>query len=830
MKGLTSAEVQERFVAHGYNELPSARPRNILRIALEVVKEPMFLLLISCSVLYMILGDYREGIIMLGTVLVIIFITFYQYSKTERALQALKNLSSPRALVIRDGAEIRIPGRELVPDDLLVLNEGDRIAADAKLIQTEHLTVDESMLTGESVPVIKTAADDKPVYSGTLVVQGSALAKVLHTGSKTEFGKIGLSLAAITQDETRLQKEMKRLIRRLFIASALISVSVVILFYFNRGNLLQSLLYGLTAAMAILPEEFPVVMTVFLALGAWRLSKNNVLTRKSSAIETLGAATVLCSDKTGTITQNKMQVALIYDGHQQNETGAPTDNNVVDRQIIGKANMATRPDSIDPMEIAIRELHEELNKKNVPLPELIREYPFNREQMAMTRVIREPDHVAGEYNVFAKGAPEGIFSLCKLKPEEKEKHTVVLQQMAEQGYRVIAVADAWCKETDLPDTQSGFAFTFRGLLGLTDPVRPEVKPAVQECYAAGIRVIMITGDYPATAASIARQVGLPDGEIITGDQLDRLSDEELSKRIKNVTVFARVVPEQKLRIVEALKANREVVAMTGDGVNDAPALKAAHIGVAMGQKGTDVAREAASLVLLDDNFASIVTAIRNGRRIFDNLQKAMSYILAIHMPIIGLSLLPAFIPSLPVLLMPLHIVFMELIIDPVCSVAFESELEEKGIMRRPPRSADAVFFGTRKILRSFMKGILLLLMVAGVYFISIQEGHMDGEVRAIAFTALITGNIFLILTSLSKTRTIFQVLSEKNYSLIIILLSAFIMLLLTLYIPALREVFSFTFPGYSHFIVSFAGSLLVLLLLEGVKFYRLRKEKDAVAV
>ncbi len=830
MKGLTSAEVQERFVAHGYNELPSARPRNILRIALEVVKEPMFLLLISCSVLYMILGDYREGIIMLGTVLVIIFITFYQYSKTERALQALKNLSSPRALVIRDGAEIRIPGRELVPDDLLVLNEGDRIAADAKLIQTEHLTVDESMLTGESVPVIKTAADDKPVYSGTLVVQGSALAKVLHTGSKTEFGKIGLSLAAITQDETRLQKEMKRLIRRLFIASALISVSVVILFYFNRGNLLQSLLYGLTAAMAILPEEFPVVMTVFLALGAWRLSKNNVLTRKSSAIETLGAATVLCSDKTGTITQNKMQVALIYDGHQQYETGAPTGNNVVDRQIIGKANMATRPDSIDPMEIAIRELHEELNKKNVPLPELIREYPFNREQMAMTRVIREPDHVAGEYNVFAKGAPEGIFSLCKLKPEEKEKHTVVLQQMAEQGYRVIAVADAWCKETDLPDTQSGFAFTFRGLLGLTDPVRPEVKPAVQECYAAGIRVIMITGDYPATAASIARQVGLPDGEIITGDQLDRLSDEELSKRIKNVTVFARVVPEQKLRIVEALKANREVVAMTGDGVNDAPALKAAHIGVAMGQKGTDVAREAASLVLLDDNFASIVTAIRNGRRIFDNLQKAMSYILAIHMPIIGLSLLPAFIPSLPVLLMPLHIVFMELIIDPVCSVAFESELEEKGIMRRPPRSADAVFFGTRKILRSFMKGILLLLMVAGVYFISIQEGHMDGEVRAIAFTALITGNIFLILTSLSKTRTIFQVLSEKNYSLIIILLTAFIMLLLTLYIPALREVFSFTFPGYSHFIVSFAGSLLVLLLLEGVKFYRLHKEKDAVAV
>lgn len=824
MNGLTAKQAEQRLVEFGFNELPSARPRNILWIAVEVVKEPMFLLLISCSLLYIILGDYREGIIMLGTVLVIIFITFFQYSKTERALAALKNLSSPRALVIREGQQVRIPGRELVPDDLLLLHEGDRVAADAVVIQSEHLSVDESMLTGESVPVLKSGGENVWVYSGTLVVQGSARAKVMHTGVRTSFGKIGLTLTGITQDETRLQLEMKRLIRRLFIAGAVISLSVVLLFYFNRGNLIQSLLYGLTAAMAILPEEFPVVMTVFLALGAWRLSRTNVLTRKSSAIETLGSATVLCCDKTGTITQNRMQVVSVYDGQQVYTTLTGRTQPFQATELITIANNATRPDSLDPMEIAIREMYTGLNQGVSLNPELVREYPFNRTMMTMARVLRNPVDSEGEYAVFAKGAPEGIFGLCNLSPEEKQKHERVLLDMASEGYRVIAMAEGRITGNDFPDAQSGFLFSFRGLLGLTDPVRPEVKPAVQECYAAGISVIMITGDFPETARCIARQTGLPDGEIITGEELNQLSDEELKRRIHNVTVFARVLPEQKLRIVEALKANHEVVAMTGDGVNDAPALKAAHIGVAMGKKGTDVAREAASLVLLDDNFASIVTAIRNGRRIFDNLQKAMSYILAIHIPIIGLSLLPAFLPSLPVLLMPLHIVFMELIIDPVCSVAFESEREEKGIMSRPPRSTSNDFFGTGKMLESFFKGLLLLLMVAGVYFMSVQEGHTESEVRAISFSALVTGNIFLILTSLSKTRNMLQVLAEKNYSLIIILFTAFIMLLLTLFVPVLRDVFSFSFPGYRHFIISVAGSLLVLGILEGYKLLRLRKK------
>ncbi|MBI3140216.1 MAG: cation-translocating P-type ATPase [Sphingobacteriales bacterium] len=827
-KGLNHTEVKERLSRFGYNELPSARPKNIWRIALEVFREPMFLLLISCGLLYMILGDYQEGIIMLCTIFIIIFITFYQYRKTERALEALKKMASPRAQVIRDGAESRIPGREVVPDDILVLNEGDRIAADAVLLETLNLTVDESLLTGESVAVSKvpgngSAGDNNRVFSGTLVVQGSGIAKVTATGPATQFGRIGISISRIREEETKLQQEMKALIRRLFIAGVFISLAVVVLFYITRGNFIQSLLNGLSSAMAILPEEFPVVLTVFLALGAWRLSRRNVLTRKSSAIETLGSATVLCADKTGTLTQNKMEVSVLYDGHNMYYADSFRSEDGFDPLLIRMANQASRPNSIDPMEMAIRELHDRFYEPGTDELTFIREYPLSREMMAMSRVLQDPVTEENGFSIFAKGAPESIFILCRLSDSEKENHLRALKAMADEGYRVIGVAMAEYRKPELPEEQTDFEFRFRGLVGLADPIRPEVKEAVNDCRTAGIKVIMITGDYAATAASIARQIGLPEGECITGPELNRMSEEELRERIPRVNIFARVVPEQKLRIVLALKANREIVAMTGDGVNDAPALKAAHIGVAMGKKGTDVAREASSLVLLDDQFSSIVSAIRSGRRIFDNLQKAMSYILAIHIPVIGLTLLPAFFPSLPVLLMPLHIVFMEMIIDPVCSVAFESEQEEKGIMNRPPRDPSVAFFGVRKILNSFLSGILLLAMVAGVYFLSLQEGHTEGEVRAIAFSALITGNIFLILTQLSKTRNVSAVLAEKNYILIFILLSAFIMLLLTLFVPALRQVFSFAFPGTRHFIPSLAGSLLVLTLLETIKISRSKK-------
>ncbi len=825
--GLSSTLATERLKQFGFNELEVTKPKSIFHIAWEVVKEPMFLLLISCGSLYLLLGDIEEGLILLASIFVIIFITFYQHQKTEKAVDALKKLSAPRAMVIRDGKEQRIAGRELVPDDIILINEGDRIPADAKLISGVNLTIDESLLTGESIAVIKEVEGGEKetanfLYSGTLVVQGRGMAKVLQTGAKTHFGKIGTSLQRIQQEETLLQKEMKVLIRNLFIIGAAISGGVVALFYFTRGNLVQSILNGLAAAMAILPEEFPVVLTVFLALGTWRLSKKNVLTRKPSAIETLGSATVLCTDKTGTITQNKMEIAALY-----------TTNQLIARQdfdaskeditaLLTAAFYASQPESIDPMEQAITQVYNQLHLGLKFTGRPIKEYPLSKQLFAMTQVWENT--LDNTYAVFSKGAPEAIISNCKLNDVEAKKYLAVVNEMASKGYRVIAVAASITTQQTLPESQVDFSNTFIGLIGLEDPIRKEVPEAIKQCYEAGINVIMITGDYPATASNIAQQIGLRVGaNIITGVELKEMNEAQLKEKIKSTTIFARIIPEQKLQLIKALKANGEIVAMTGDGVNDAPALKAAAIGIAMGQKGTDVAREASALVLLDDNFASIVAAIRLGRKIYDNLQKAMSYILAIHIPIIGLALLPAFFNTIPLLLLPLHIVFLELIIDPISSIAFESEQEEKNIMNRPPRNPKASFFGWNKVGLSLFQGVLLTIMVVVVFFLSIHEGHTTGEVRAIAFSSLIIGNIFLILTTLSKTRNVFNVIKEKNIAVLTIVIIALSLLLMAITIPFLQKVFSFEYPGLKHFGSSISGAVLILMVFELIKYFNYKR-------
>lgn len=474
------------------------------------------------------------------------------------------------------------------------------------------------------------------------------------------------------------------------------------------------------------------------------------------------------------------------------------------------------------MEKAFETANKLFNKHIITSLDLLKEYPLSKSLLTMTRVLK--DHTNNKIIVAAKGAPETIFKLCKLNNQDSEKYLNIVESFAEKGYRVIAVANASLATAILPDSQIDFEFKFQGLIGLEDPIRSEVPQAIKECNDAGVKVIMITGDFPTTAKSIAKQIGMKvDGKLMTGSELNKLNDDELSNRISNINIFARVVPEQKLRIVRALQANNEIVAMTGDGVNDAPALKAANIGIAMGNKGTDVAREASSLVLLDDNFASIVSAIRLGRKIFDNLQKAMSYIIAIHIPIIGLTLLPAFFSSLPILLMPLLIVLLELIIDPVCSIAFEQEQEEENIMNRKPRNPQEQFFGKDKISASMLQGLLLLGMTMAVYFLSIHEGHTNEEVRAITFSSLVIGNVFLILTNLSKTRNFIKVITEKNWALWIILSLAIIMLLLIISIPFLRQIFSFGFPGYRHFVSSLIGASLVLLILETVKYLKNRK-------
>jgi Ca2+-transporting ATPase len=819
---LSNEEAEARLKEFGYNELPTSKSKNIFLIAFEVMKEPMFILLLSCATLYIILGDYNEGLILLSSVLLIIFITFFQHQKTEKSLDALRQLSSPRALVIRDGNEIRIPGREVVPDDIIILAEGDRIPADAKIIESNYLTVDESLLSGESLAVIKNKNSDSEsvlIYSGTLVIQGSAKAVVLHTGLNTQFGKIGQSLESIVKDETKLQIELKSLIRNLFIGGAVISVGVIILFYLKRGDFINSLLNGLAASMAILPEEFPVVLTIFLALGAWRLSKNKVLTRNASAIETLGSATVLCTDKTGTITQNKMQITNMYTNGNAYFKKDIKSNEIVLKELLEAFYYASNSKSIDPMEIAIANEFKNIYKEVDHT--LIKEYPLSKNLFAMTRVIEIKDN--SKKIAYCKGAPEAILELCNINESESQKYLTIVKGFAKNGLRVLAAASAEINNDTIPETQTSFNFSFIGLITFEDPIRVEVPQAIKECNEAGIKVIMITGDYPETAMSIATQIGLIHNNIvITGDEIKSMTDAEFNEKIKLTHIFARIIPEQKLKIIQALKSQNEIVAMTGDGVNDAPALKAADIGIAMGQKGTDVAREASSLVLLDDNFASIVAAIRLGRRIYDNLQKAMSYILAIHVPIIGLVLIPSIFSALPILLMPLHIVFMELIIDPICSIAFESEQEEKSIMKRKPRNVNEKFFGWNKIIYSLFEGTLMLSVVLIVYFMSINEGHTDNEVRAISFSALIIANVFLILTSLSKTRSFLSVLKEKNWAVILILSIALIMLFLTIRVPFLQNIFNFNFPGYAHFISSITIAFFMLIILEIIKLVKLK--------
>ena len=806
-----------------YNELPTAKSKNIGQIALEVVKEPMFVLLLVCSSIYLLLGDYTEGIMLSASILIIIFITFYQYQKTERAIESLRQLSSPKAMVIRNGETVKIPGREIVIGDIVLINEGDRIPADGILIHGTNLSVDESMLTGESIPVSKDTLayeGSSQVFSGTLVVQGSGKLEVNAIGIHTEFGKIGKSLQQIVQDPTRLQKEMKVLIRNLFIIGGFLSVLVVIAFYLTRGDFIASLLSGLASAMAILPEEFPVVLTIFLAIGAWRLSQQNVLTRKPSAIETLGSATVLCSDKTGTITQNNMVLSTLIKEHFIIEKNEFEENVENIEGLIFTAILASPPESIDPMERAIYAVKKTLPSSMSPSFSLLKEYPLSKDLFAMTRVLEDE---IGQLYVGTKGAPEAILELCHISDEEKIHLLSKVKMLAKRGQRILGVAKGKVENREFPASQKDFSFEFMGFLGFEDPIRPEVPEAIKQCYSAGIKVIMITGDYPETAKNIGKQAGLNEqDEILTGHDLKNLSESELKEKIRHVNIFARIIPEQKLQIIKALKANGEVVAMTGDGVNDAPALKAADIGISMGGKGTDVARESSSLVLLDDNFSSIVMAIKSGRRIFDNLQKAMGYIIAIHIPIIGLALLPAFFPALPILLMPLHIVFMELIIDPVCSIAFESEKEEIGVMKRPPRDPNMAFFGLKQIFKSSLVGLILLAMVLTVYFFSMQEGHTEGEIRAIAFTSLIIGNIFLILTTLSKTRNAIDVLFEDNISLKIILFVAITMMFLLISVPYLRELFSFEYPGYKHFYLAIAGGFSLLFLMEMYKYVQLR--------
>jgi P-type Ca2+ transporter type 2C len=836
LQGLNEAEAAARLQREGPNELASAKPPTVFRTALEVLREPMFLLLIGAGTVYVLLGDPKEAIALLFAVFGIIGITFYQQRRTEHALRALRELSSPRALVVRDGERRRIAGREVVRGDLVVLAEGDRIPADGLVLENRNLSADESLLTGESVPVRKVAAqgdvtmehpggDDQPfIFSGTLVVQGKGLARVSATGPRTELGKIGKALESLRQEDTHLQRETNRMVRFLAVFGLFLCAFIALVYGYTRGDWLHGVLAGLTLAISMIPEEFPVVLTIFLALGAWRISRQRVLTRRMPAIETLGAATVLCVDKTGTLTMNRMTVERLFAAGDSLHLPSHRGTLLPERfhETVEFSILASSRDPFDPMEKAFLQLgeHYSFSNKNLhPGRMLVKEYPLSSSLAAMSRVWETPG-IPGRL-IAAKGAPEAIVSLCRLTVAEEQKLLAATEEMAASGLRVLGVAKAR-SEGPLPDDQRAFKFDFVGLVGLADPVRPSVPAAVQDCYDAGIRVIMITGDYPVTAKNIAAQVRLRNTtEVITGPELRMMSEDELQRRIQTVNVFARVVPEQKLQLIHALQATGEVVAMTGDGVNDAPALKAANIGVAMGARGTDVAREAADLVLLDDDFSSIVNAIRLGRRIYDNLKKATAYILALHVPIAGLSLFPVLM-GWPLILMPLHVLFLELVTDPACSIAFEAEPEEANVMKRPPRDPRERLFPRNRVILSLLQGLTVLLSVLAVYITARHWGHDETDCRTLAFATLVVGNVALIFANRSWTNTIWETQRSPNAALWWITGGALVVLGMMLYVPFLRDFFRFSVMHPGDVLVAGLAGFFGVVWFEALKLAKKR--------
>ena len=854
-KGLSSAIAAENLKRDGYNELPSTKKRSFLRILIEIIKEPMFVLLIGAGVVYLLLGDRFDALFLLVFACLSVAITIVQESRSEKVLEALRNLASPRALVMRDGLRVYIAGREVVRGDVIIVSEGDRVAADATLLSSQDLLLDESLLTGESVAVrkltqqnngeiaakvaITPSGEDSPyLFAGSLVVRGSGTALVHATGSQSEMGKIGHAIKSIETEQPHLQNQLSGLVRNFAVIGGVASIVTVVLFWALRGSWLQAMLGGIALGMSMLPAEFPMVMAVFMAMGAWRISKVRVLTRRASAIESLGAVTTLCTDKTGTLTENKMSVSNVVSNiNNVTESWDQVQNVQINedlKTVLKVALLACSLHPTDPMDIAIHQLAEAqigANETSFSQHTLVHAYGLRPDLFAVANVMSNVTNVmTGDNNplatAYAKGALETICELCHLSVTQSKSINQQAEALANKGIRVLGIAQTKLSAGQLkklPKSLREFKFDYVGLIGFADPLRANVPAAVAECHAAGIRVVMITGDYPTTARAIGQQAGLDATNVLNGDEIETMTDEALAVVLKTTSIFARIRPNQKLRIVKLLKKQGEIVAMTGDGVNDAPAIKAADIGIAMGGRGTDVAREASSIVLLDDDFGSIVKTIKLGRRIYDNLRKTIEYIIAVHIPIAGLAILPLLL-GLPLMLIPIHIAFLEMVINPACSIVFEAEAAEHNVMQCPPRNPKSPLVLRKRVIWAITQGLLVLIVLAIILLSAAYKKLPEADIRTLVFTALVIMNMGLILVNRSFSASLYSALLRPNRSLWILFSAVSVILAVAVFWQPARTLFHFGQFHWHLFAISFSASVGALIILEAIKAQLIKRK------
>jgi P-type Ca2+ transporter type 2C len=820
LHGLTTDEVTRLGKEFGRNILTIRRINPFLAMVWGIVKEPMFLILVAACILYFILGEQSEGLMMLVAICLVTAISIFQEWRSEGALSALRAYTEPRVVVIRDGAEIEISADELVPGDVIRLEEGHKIPADAKVIQSNDLTVDESILTGESLTVDKSVDEENSLlFQGTILNTGKCYARVTHTGNQTSLGKTGTSILELTGTRTELQNQINTFVRRLALFGFFGFFTVCLINFLNHRDLIHSLLFGLSLAMSVIPEEIPVAFASFMALGAYALSKEGIITRHPEVIENLGAVTVICLDKTGTITQNKMEVKVLYD--YPKDLLIEAEGLTGGQQLLSYALLASETNPFDSMEQAIIEAYGKLADPKLlqqPLP-MVHEYPLSGKPPMMTHLYEEK----GDTIVAAKGAIERIIQVCDLPVDAIEKINSHSRRMASSGYRVLGVASArWLKGKSFPDDQDNFDWTFEGILALYDPPKENAKEVLETLQRAGIKIKLITGDHPETAISIAKQVGLAVAtEFLTGSQVLELTPAQVQEKAKTVNVFARMFPEAKLKVIEALKSNGEITAMSGDGVNDGPALRSANIGIAMGKRGTEIARQAADLILTDDNLEKIVEGVRQGRKIYTNLKKASRYIVSIHIPILLTAAVPLVLGWKFVnVFMPIHIIFLELIMGPTCSIFFEREPGEDNLLRQQPRKKGASMFGRNELLIGVIQGVVIALFALSLDYLFMNRGVAVEYLRSILFTFLILANLFLTFSDRSLADSFFVTIRIKNNLKYWILIFSIAFLCALHLIPAVRNLFGLLRISPSDFILTAGAAFVSVVWFEFYKAIR----------